>query len=56
MTSVLVIGAGIGGIVTAARLARHGYQVTVIEKGERAGVATAWSRMGTTLTPIPPCF
>ena len=37
MTSVLVIGAGIGGIVTAARLARHGYQVTVIEKGERAG-------------------
>jgi phytoene desaturase len=37
MTSVLVIGAGIGGIAAAARLARHGYQVTVTEKGERAG-------------------
>lgn len=33
----LVIGAGMGGIATAARLARHGYQVTVVEKGERAG-------------------
>jgi phytoene desaturase (3,4-didehydrolycopene-forming) len=29
---VLVIGAGIGGIATAARLARYGYQVTVVEK------------------------
>ena len=37
MTSVLVIGAGLGGIATAARLARHGYEVTVIEKGEQAG-------------------
>jgi phytoene desaturase len=37
MTSVLVIGAGIGGIAAAARLARHGYQVTVAEKNERAG-------------------
>jgi phytoene desaturase len=37
MASVLVIGAGIGGLVTAGRLARHGYQVTVVEKGERAG-------------------
>jgi phytoene desaturase len=35
--SVLVIGAGIGGLVTAARLARRGYQVTVAEQGERAG-------------------
>ncbi len=37
MASVLVIGAGIGGLVTAGRLARHGHQVTVAEKGERAG-------------------
>ncbi len=37
MQTALVIGAGIGGIATAARLARHGYQVTVLEKGQRAG-------------------
>jgi phytoene desaturase len=37
MTSVLVIGAGVGGIAIAARLARCGYQVTVAEKGERPG-------------------
>ena len=35
--TAVVIGAGMGGIATAARLARHGYQVTVVEKGERAG-------------------
>ena len=39
---VLIIGAGIGGIATAARLARHGYQVTVVEKCEiPAGAADA---------------
>jgi phytoene desaturase len=32
-----VIGAGIGGIVTAARLAKNGYEVTVLEKNEQAG-------------------
>ena len=37
MTSILVIGAGIGGIAIAARLARHGCQVTMVEKRERAG-------------------
>jgi phytoene desaturase len=35
--TALVIGAGIGGITTAAYLAREGYQVTVIEKCEQAG-------------------
>jgi phytoene desaturase len=35
--SVLVVGAGVGGIAAAARLARHGYQVTVAEKRERPG-------------------
>ncbi|MFC2031210.1 phytoene desaturase family protein, partial [Chloroflexota bacterium] len=35
--TALVIGAGMGGIATAARLARHGYRVTVVEKGKRAG-------------------
>jgi phytoene desaturase len=36
-TSVLIVGAGIGGIATAARLARNGCQVTVVEKCEKSG-------------------
>lgn len=36
-TTGLVIGAGIGGIATAARLARNGYDVTVLEKNSQAG-------------------
>ncbi|HEY4691414.1 MAG TPA: phytoene desaturase family protein [Anaerolineae bacterium] len=35
--NAIVIGAGIGGIAAAARLARHGYQVTVLEKNARPG-------------------
>ena len=35
--SVLVIGAGIGGIVAATHLARQGIKVTVIEKNSHAG-------------------
>jgi phytoene desaturase len=41
MTSAIVIGAGIGGIATAARLARHGIQVSVFEKGTRPGGRTS---------------
>ena len=37
LTSVIVIGAGIGGIATAAHLARQGLKVTVVEKNERPG-------------------
>lgn len=37
MKSVLVIGAGIGGIVAATHLAQHGIKVTVIEKNSRPG-------------------
>ena len=37
MTSVLVIGAGIGGLAIAGRLARSGYQVTVVEKNDVPG-------------------
>ena len=36
-SQVIVIGAGIGGIATAARLARQGCQVTVLEKCEKPG-------------------
>lgn len=38
--SAIVIGAGIGGIATAARLARRGYNVTVLEKDEQPGGRT----------------
>jgi phytoene desaturase len=35
--SVMIIGAGVGGIATAAHLAQHGLRVTVIEKNSRPG-------------------
>ena len=35
--TALVIGAGIGGIATAACLARNGYDVTVLEKNGYSG-------------------
>jgi phytoene desaturase len=34
---VIVIGAGIGGITAAIHLARHGFQVSVVEKNSRPG-------------------
>ncbi len=41
MRNVIVIGAGVGGIATAARLAKAGYQVTVFEKTDRPGGRTS---------------
>ena len=35
--TAIVIGAGLGGIAAAARLARSGYQVTVVEKNSHPG-------------------
>ncbi|MGE5776144.1 MAG: phytoene desaturase family protein, partial [Chloroflexota bacterium] len=35
--SIVVIGAGIGGIVAATHLAKHGMKVTVLEKNSRPG-------------------
>ena len=35
--TAIVIGAGIGGIATAARLAKNGFEVTVVEKNEKPG-------------------
>jgi len=35
--SVLIIGAGLGGIATALRLAKRGYKVEIIEKNSQAG-------------------
>jgi phytoene desaturase len=35
--SVIVIGAGVGGIVAATHLAQHGFRVTIVEKNSRPG-------------------
>jgi phytoene desaturase len=40
VNSAIVIGAGIGGLATAARLARAGYKVTLLEKNSRPGGRT----------------
>jgi phytoene desaturase len=37
MADVCVIGAGVGGLVSALRLARAGHNVTVLEKNDRVG-------------------
>lgn len=37
MTRAVIIGAGMGGLATALRLSAQGFDVTVLEKGERAG-------------------
>jgi phytoene desaturase (3,4-didehydrolycopene-forming) len=44
MPHALVIGAGLGGLATAARLARAGYRVTLLEKDPMAGGAVGGSR------------
>jgi 1-hydroxy-2-isopentenylcarotenoid 3,4-desaturase len=35
---VVVVGAGVGGIATAGRLARHGHRVIVLEKNAEVSV------------------
>ena len=35
--TAIIVGAGLGGIATAARLARSGYEVTVLEKNDAPG-------------------
>lgn len=37
MSKIVVIGAGMGGLAAAARLAAQGHQVTVFEQGDHAG-------------------
>lgn len=63
MTSAIIIGAGIGGIALAARLARRGMRVTVFEKNHTPGGRTARLRrngftfdMGPSLFLMPEVF
>ena len=63
MRTALVIGAGVGGLAVASRLARAGYQVTVVEKqatpgGRLALLARDGFRfdMGPSLFLMPPAF
>ncbi|XRM37015.1 hypothetical protein ABZX51_000507 [Aspergillus tubingensis] len=37
MPKVIVVGAGAGGVATAARLAKQGFDVTVVEKNDLVG-------------------
>ncbi|MCB1221614.1 MAG: phytoene desaturase [Planctomycetales bacterium] len=51
---VLVVGAGLGGIATALRLAVRGHSVTLLERGERiGGKMNRWQRDGYTFDTGP---
>lgn len=63
MPSVVVIGAGIGGLATAALLAKQGFDVTVIEKNAQiGGRAACWEEhdfrfdMGPSWYQMPEAF
>jgi phytoene desaturase len=43
---VVIVGAGVGGMCTAALLARHGHRVTVVEKRETVGGRTRTQDVG----------
>ena len=48
MSRVVVIGAGVGGLAAAARLAAQGHDVTVCEAGEDVALLRAFKRAGGT--------
>ncbi len=49
--SVIVIGAGIGGLAAGIRLAAEGYRVRIIEKGSRPGGQLCTTRIGDFVFP-----
>jgi len=57
MPHVVIIGAGVGGIAAAARLAKDGYRVTVLEKtGRPGGRASLIQEEGYTFDTGPSLF
>lgn len=55
--SVIVIGAGIGGLAAALRLAQAGYDVTIVESNPHVGgMAQAYQARGFSWTLAPPLF
>lgn len=55
--AVVVIGAGLAGIAAAARLAKAGHQVTVVEQADRIGGSWAAREVdGVTVDTAPPIF
>ena len=49
--SVLIIGAGIGGLAAGIRLAAEGFRVRIVEKGERAGGWLGSTKIGEVTFP-----
>ena len=50
---VIVIGAGLLGTTTAWFLSQHGFEVTVIERREAAGLETSWGNGGYSQSGFP---
>ena len=55
--SIIVIGAGLGGLAAAVRLAQAGYDITIIESNPQVGgMAQAFQARGFSWTLAPPLF
>src|SRR5690242_18171161 len=58
MRTAVVVGAGLGGLATAGALSRDGWQVTLLERGERVIAAPAalvlWSNGRRALDSLDP--
>ena len=54
MARAVIIGAGMGGLAPALRLAWHGFQVIVAESSlARAGVASYCKKLASASIPVP---